>query len=321
MTGTPLASGTKWYATSPWYPSRATSHGTEPYPSDSRKALSFGARRTGLSVIFTLGSSAISRCRPSDVTVLRCAITTTCFARAMMLSSSMDGICAAVSMMTVSASGAGSVMAASVAGVATRIGFAAAKICGCSLRSLFNGTFREPASVVCSRLASCVREKSMSHRRRTDSWATIGPMERTCSTSTWVNRSAALCMAEPSWLEMMAEDFTMSSKAVVHHASCSSPATASFGTPRLLRSATSSSRPAEWNSRSRRARSGSVSNACLSSYRAFRRSSTWLRSTVSRLPPCGVVASATFNAVISFVSWSCVLMMSSSLAGSTGHPP
>jgi len=29
-----------------------------------------------------------------------------------------------------------------------------------------------------------------------------------------------------------------------------------------------------------------------------------------------VVASATFNAVISFVSWSCVLMMSSSLAGS-----
>lgn len=46
MTGTPLASGTKWYATSPWYPSRATSHGTEPYPSDSRKALSFGARRT-----------------------------------------------------------------------------------------------------------------------------------------------------------------------------------------------------------------------------------------------------------------------------------
>lgn len=47
-------------------------------------------------------------------------------------------------------------------------------------------------------IGSCVRENSMSHRRRMDSCATIGPTERTCSTSTWANRSAAPCNADPS---------------------------------------------------------------------------------------------------------------------------
>lgn len=66
------------------------------------------------------------------------------------------------------------------------------------LMQAFSETLRAPASVVCSRLASCVRENSMSHRRRMDSCATIGPTERTCSTSTWANRSAAPCNADPS---------------------------------------------------------------------------------------------------------------------------
>ena len=55
--------------------------------------LSHRARRSALiflMAIFTLGSNAMRRFRPSEVTVSRCAITTTCLARLMMLSSSMD---------------------------------------------------------------------------------------------------------------------------------------------------------------------------------------------------------------------------------------
>ena len=238
----------------------------------------------------------------------------------MMLSSSMDGICAAVSMMTVSASGAGSVMAASVAGVATRIGFAAAKICGCSLRSLFNGTFREPASVVCSRLASCVREKSMSHRRRTDSWATIGPMERTCSTSTGESVGGALHGGaipvgnDGGGLHDVFESrgpprqLQFSGHGVVRHAAVAQVRHKLIQTGRM---------ELTFQTGAFRQRIQRLLVVIQGLQTLFHR----LRSTVSRLPPCGVVASATFNAVISFVSWSCVLMMSSSLAGSTGHPP
>lgn len=161
----------------------------------------------------------------------------------------------------------------------------------------------------------------MSHRRRMDSCDTIGPMERTCSTSTCAKRSDAACSAAPSWLEMMADERTMSSNTVVHQASCTSPRTCSTLTRRALRSATSSFSPAEANSCSSRQRSGKVSSALRSSSSAFRRASTFSKSAVSRLPPAGVVESTVSSAVILLTSASWVEMISSSLLGSTGQPP
>ena len=170
-------------------------------------------------------------------------------------------------------------------------------------------------------LASCVRENSRSHSLRIDSCMIMGPMERTCSTSTCTKRSEAACNAEPSWFEMMAEECTMSSNTVVHHASLSSLLTASTLTLRSRRSSTSSPRPARLSSRSITQRSGRVSRALRSSNRALRRSSSALKSCCWSSAPAGVVASTVSRAVRLLMSCSWVAMMSSSFGGSTGQPP
>ena len=164
-----------------------------------------------------------------------------------------------------------------------------------------------PARAVCIMLASCVRENSRSHSLRIDSCMIMGPMERTCSTSTCTKRSEAACNAEPSWFEMMAEECTMSSNTVVHHASLSSLLTAP--------------RPARLSSRSITQRSGRVSRALRSSNRALRRSSSALKSCCWSSAPAGVVASTVSRAVRLLMSCSWVAMMSSSFGGSTGQPP
>ncbi len=153
------------------------------------------------------------------VIVWRCASTTTWRARHRMLNSSTGGKCAAASMITTSAIGVGFVTEASVAGVAMSTGFAAARISGWSWWMRLSEVALGLASTVCSMFASCVRANSRSHRRRIDSCMIMGPTERTCSVSTWMKRSEALCSAEPSWFEMIAEECTMSSNTVVHHAS------------------------------------------------------------------------------------------------------
>lgn len=200
-------------------------------------------------------------------------------------------------------------------------GFAAARISGWSWWMRLSEVALGLASTVCSMFASCVRANSRSHRRRIDSCMIMGPTERTCSVSTWMKRSEALCSAEPSWFEMIAEECTMSSNTVVHHASRSSSRTAFTGTWRSCRSAMSSPKPAASSSRSRLQRSGSVSSALRSSNSALRRSSTTLKSAVCRSPPSGVVASTVSSAVMLLSSASCVATMSSSFGGSTGQPP
>lgn len=71
------------------FPGHVEGHGTVAFRFQERVELR-RAGEPGRLAIFTLGSNAMRRFRPSEVTVSRCAITTTCLARLMMLSSSMD---------------------------------------------------------------------------------------------------------------------------------------------------------------------------------------------------------------------------------------